>query len=197
MIQSVRESPDETSSPQGPIERGQAFPREQLAAWMRRAIDQALHALAVGEAPIGCVIVDSTGRIRSEAHNTMYGSGNVIAHAEINAFARLAGQEGVDEGLTLVSTLEPCVMCTGAAMVSGVTAIIYGLVAPADAGTTRVRPPESPGATLPTVTGDVLAEPIRFLFERWLQLHEGDASREKQRVFIVQLLALTRSVTDG
>jgi len=178
-------------------EREQVFSGEQIHTWMRRAIDRASHALAVGEAPIGCVIVDSAGRVRSEAHNTMYSSRNVTAHAEINALSSLAGQEGVDEGLTLVSTLEPCVMCTGAAMLSGVNAIVYGLVAPADAGTTRVKPPASPGATFPVISGGVMAQPVRRLFERWMQAHVGDASRNKQREFIEQLLALTASEAES
>ncbi len=186
-----------TTAPTSNGEPVREFSREQMAEWMRCAIDQASAGLAVGEAPIGCVIIDATGRVRSEAYNTMYGTQNVTAHAEINALSSLAGQAGVDDGLTLVSTLEPCVMCTGAAMLSGVRRIVYGLVAPADAGTTRVKPPESPGATLPMITGGVLAPSARLLFVRWMDAHAGDPSRAKQREFIEQLLALTASETES
>ena len=47
-------------------------------------------------------------------------------------------------GIALVSTLEPCVMCLGAAMEVGVTRVLFGLNAPADNGTQQVKPPESP-----------------------------------------------------
>jgi tRNA(adenine34) deaminase len=159
--------------------------------WMRMALAQATLGLDAGEAPIGAVLIDRTGRVIGDGYNTLLSTGNPTLHAEINAFAAAAGRIDPDGGLTLVSTLEPCVMCTGAAMQSGVTTIVYGLQAPADAGTGRVKPPTSPGATSPEVLGGVKSGESRALFVRWLAMHEGDASRETQREFVQQLLALT------
>ncbi|QJR35369.1 nucleoside deaminase [Gemmatimonas groenlandica] len=160
-------------------------------AWMQRALAQARLAIERGEAPIGCVLYRDDGTMIAEAHNTMMSSGIVTAHAEMNAFA--AAGRGIAPGVRviMVSTLEPCVMCTGAAMQAGVVKIVYALPAPADAGTGRVRPPESPGSTAPDIVGRVGADDSRALFEQWLTLHAGDESRRDQREFVEQLLALT------
>jgi len=163
---------------------------------MRVALAAAQQALDGGEAPIGCVIARADGSVIGSDYNRMRQSGNLIAHAEIVTFATIAGRvEPGETGLQLVSTLEPCVMCTGAAMQAGIATITYGLRAPADSGTGRVRPPESPGATWPAVTGDILAGESRALFLEWLARHRDDPSREAQRVFIEQLLALTEGQT--
>jgi tRNA(Arg) A34 adenosine deaminase TadA len=160
--------------------------------WMLLALGEARRALSEGEAPIGCVLLDGRGAVIGRGHNTMRASGIVTAHAEMNAFHAAAERIVPGEPVVLVSTLEPCVMCTGAAMEAGVTTIIFGLRAPADAGTSRVHPPDSPGSTTPVIIGDVGADESRALFLRWLEMHAGDASRDEQRQFIDQLMALTQ-----
>ena len=160
-------------------------------AWMQRALAQARLALNQGEAPIGCVLYRHDGRVIAEGHNTMIGSGIVTAHAEMNAFVAAGRRIASGDRVIMVSTLEPCVMCTGAAMQAGVILIIYALQAPADSGTRRVRPPDSPGATTPVIVGGVDAKESRALFAEWLEIHAGDESRSDQRAFVQQLLTLT------
>lgn len=162
--------------------------------WMLLALEQAERALSAGEAPIGCVLLRADGSLLSAGFNTMVATGNLVAHAEINAFASAAGRTAEGEALIMVSSLEPCVMCTGAAMQAGVVTIVYALKAPADSGTSRVKPPESPDSTLPEVIGNVKADDSRKLFTDWIERHAGDDSRKAQRRFIDQLLALTATV---
>ena len=159
--------------------------------WMQRALNQARSALKAGEVPIGCVLYRADGIAISEGHNTMVGSGIVTSHAEMNAFKAAGRLIAPGDQVIMVTTLEPCVMCTGAAMQAGVILIIYGLQAPADSGTGRVRPPDSPGATAPVIVGGVGAVESRALFTEWLDMHAGDKSRSDQRAFVEQLLALT------
>lgn len=155
---------------------------------MRAALAVAREGMAHGEAPIGCVIARGDGRIVARAHNAMNRTGNKTAHAEIMAFAAAAGQVPLDaRDLVMVSTLEPCVMCTGAAMEAAVATIVFGLRAPADSGTGRVRPPGSPESAMPAFIGDVLAGESRALFEEWLAEHKGTP----QAAYVEQLLALT------
>jgi HAD superfamily hydrolase (TIGR01509 family) len=162
--------------------------RETLEALMREALAVAREGMDAGEAPIGCVIADGDARIVARGYNEMAGTGNKTAHAEIVTFARLAGRVPLDANdLVLVSTLEPCVMCTGAAMVGAIDTIVYALRAPADSGSGRVQPPESPESQMPRIVGDVLAAESRALFERWLGSHRG----EPQAAYVEQLLALT------
>jgi tRNA(adenine34) deaminase len=165
--------------------------REIMKTWMQLALEQARIALESGEAPIGAILLDSTGEVMASAHNTMHASGSPVTHAEINAFNAAAGRFDGAQDLCLVTTLEPCVMCTGAAMQSGVTSIVYGLKAPADSGTSRVSPPTSPDATIPDIIGGIGAHYSRALFVDWMDRHEGDPSRDEQRKFVTQLLTLT------
>ena len=91
--------------------------------------------------------------------------------------------------LILVSTLEPCVMCLGAAMEAAVDTIIYGLKAPADSGTARVMPPQSPESGMPRILGGILAQESRTLFEQWLK---QPGLNPQQVKFVKQLLKLTK-----
>jgi HAD superfamily hydrolase (TIGR01549 family) len=165
-----------------------------LEGLMREALAVAEEGLAHGEAPIGCVIADGDGRVVVRAHNEENRTGNPTAHAEIVAFARGAGRlRRAARDLILVSTLEPCVMCTGAAMEGAVDTVAYGLGAPADSGTGRVRPPESPDCQMPRIVGGVLAAESRRLFERWLAEHGG----ERQAAYVEQLLGLVKGPEHG
>lgn len=159
--------------------------------WMLLALGEARLALDAGEAPIGCVLTDGSGTILGRGYNSMRRSGVVTAHAEMNAF--IAAGDRIVSGIpiVMVSTLEPCVMCTGAAMQAGVATIVFGLRAPADSGTARVHPPESPNTSAPVILGEVCAAESRSLFHRWLEMHAADESRDEQRQFIEQLLTLT------
>jgi tRNA(Arg) A34 adenosine deaminase TadA len=160
-----------------------------LERLMHEALAAAEEGLAAGEAPIGCVIADGRGRVLGRGYNEMNRTQNKTAHAEIVTFARVAGQVPLDaRDLILASTLEPCVMCTGAAMEAAVDTIVYALQAPADAGTGRVRPPESPESQMPRVVGGVCAGESRRLFERWLEANAGTP----QAAYVEQLLALVK-----
>ncbi len=155
---------------------------------MREALAEAEAGMAAGEAPIGCVIASGAGEVLARGHNAMNRTQDKTAHAEIMTFREVAGRVPLDaRDLVMVSTLEPCVMCTGAAMEAAVDTIVYALQAPADSGTGRVRPPESPEGQMPRIVGGVLAAESRGLFERWHAEHAG----EPQAAYVEQLLALT------
>lgn len=127
---------------------------------MREALAEAERGMAEGEAPIGCVLALGSGpslRIVARGHNRVNALGRKNAHAEIVAFENAGSRDGrpaalpLDaEDVTLVSTLEPCVMCLGAAMEAGIARVLFGLEAPADYGTQRVKPPQSPESAAPT-----------------------------------------------
>ena len=156
---------------------------------MRAALAVARDGLTAGEAPIGCVLARGDGTIVSRAYNEMNRSQDKIAHAEIIALHRAAGKVPIDaRDLVLVCTLEPCVMCTGAAMEAAVDTIVFGLRAPADSGTGRVKPPVSPESKTPRIIGGVMAPESRALFEQWLKHNRGTP----QAAYVEQLLAITK-----
>ncbi len=152
---------------------------------MREALGVAREGMSRGEVPIGCLIARRDGTILARAYNELKRSRDRTAHAELVAFRRAAGRiDGADEGLVLVSTLEPCVMCTGAAMQVGIDTILYALPAPPDSGTARVVPPRSPDARMPRVVGGILADESRGLLQEWLRT-DGN---EEQRGYVELLL---------
>ena len=162
-----------------------------MEALMRQALGVARQGMNAGEVPIGCVLARGDGTtLIARGHNELNRSQDKTAHAEMVAFARAAGKAPTDANdLILVSTLEPCVMCTGAAMEAAVDTVVYALKAPADSGTGRVRPPQSPESQMPRIIGDVLAAESREFFEEWLR---KPGNNPRQVAFVKQLLALTR-----
>ncbi|HET8648561.1 MAG TPA: HAD family hydrolase [Gemmatimonadales bacterium] len=161
---------------------------DRLEQLMRQALAVARDGLEHGEAPIGSVIADGDGQVVARGYNEMQCTGQKTAHAEIVAFRAAAGRIAMHaRDLILVSTLEPCVMCTGAAMEAAADMIVFGLPAPADSGTGRVRPPVSQGTQMPRIIGRVLPDESRALFGEWLARHgEGP-----QAGYIRQLLEAT------
>jgi HAD superfamily hydrolase (TIGR01509 family) len=140
-----------------------------LAQLMRSALEEAREGLRAGEAPIGCIIADGDRRIVARAHHQVGVSGDVTAHAEIRALRRLGERNGGrGDALVMVTTLEPCVMCLGAAIVAGVDTVVYALAAPVGTGSRRVEPSSSGHYQLPRIVGGVLAEDSRALLSEWL-----------------------------
>ncbi|MGZ8460286.1 MAG: tRNA adenosine(34) deaminase TadA [Candidatus Deferrimicrobiaceae bacterium] len=103
--------------------------REQ---WMRVALAEAEKAANEGEVPIGAVVVGPSGKIIARAHNRMVSGNDPTAHAEILALRKAAKKLSNYRltGCRLVVTLEPCVMCAGAAVNARVSEIIFGAADP-------------------------------------------------------------------
>jgi tRNA(adenine34) deaminase len=100
---------------------------------MRQALAEAALARALGEVPIGCVIVhDPTGVIVGRGHNRRETDRDPTAHAEIIAMR----QAGISIGhwrlldCTIYVTLEPCAMCAGAMVNARVPRLVYGCADP-------------------------------------------------------------------
>lgn len=94
---------------------------------MRIALEEAKRAYQIGEVPVGAVIVIN-GKIVARAHNLTETLNDVTAHAEMQAFTAAAETLGGKYlwDCTLYVTLEPCVMCAGAAYWTQVSRIVFG-----------------------------------------------------------------------
>jgi tRNA(adenine34) deaminase len=95
---------------------------------MGLAIRQALMAPHHEDVPIGAVILNAEGNVVAADHNRREERSDPTAHAEILVLreaARLKGSWRLED-YTLVVTLEPCVMCAGAAVASRLGRIVYG-----------------------------------------------------------------------
>jgi len=95
--------------------------------YMREALKEAEKAFELDEVPVGAVIV-SGERIIARAHNLTEKLNDVTAHAEMQAFTSAAEYLGGKflEDCTLYVTLEPCVMCAGAAFWTRISRLVYG-----------------------------------------------------------------------
>ena len=105
--------------------------RRDADYYMKEAIRQAKKAAAMGEVPIGCVIV-SEDKIIARGYNRRTTDKNTLAHAELQAI-RKAGKKLGDwrlEGCTMYVTLEPCQMCAGALIQARMTEVVIGCMNP-------------------------------------------------------------------
>jgi cytosine/creatinine deaminase len=89
------------------------------------ALSEARLGLREGGLPIGSVLADSAGRVIARGHNLRVQTGDPTAHAEVVCI-RNAGRRRDWHQLTLVSTLSPCVMCTGTALLFRIPTVIIG-----------------------------------------------------------------------
>lgn len=97
----------------------------RLRAWMGEALAQAETSWNEGGIPIGSVLVDASGAVVARGHNERVQTGDPTAHAEMVAVRR-AGRRRDWRKLTLVSTLSPCPMCSGAAVLYGIPVVVIG-----------------------------------------------------------------------
>jgi tRNA(adenine34) deaminase len=95
--------------------------------FMKMALEEAQIAFTKDEIPVGAVIVWNN-QLVSRGHNLTETLNDVTAHAEMQAFTAAAdfiGGKYLNE-CTLYVTLEPCVMCAGAAYWTQISRIVYG-----------------------------------------------------------------------
>lgn len=99
--------------------------------YMKEALKQAKKAYALGEVPIGCVIVHE-GVIIGRGYNRRNTDKNTLSHAEITAINKASKKIGDWrlEECTLYVTLEPCQMCAGAIVQARIPEVVMGCMNP-------------------------------------------------------------------
>ena len=145
---------------------------------------ESLMTLAIAEAklaevdvPVGALLVTSTGEFVASAHNQKELTGDPSGHAEILAMRKLAEAKGDWrlEDLTLIVTLEPCVMCAGAIVAARLKAVVFGAyderVGAAGSAYDIVRDARLGGNV--GVTGGVLENECQELLKEFFQSRRG------------------------
>ena len=97
-----------------------------MDAFLRAAIEEARQGLSEGGIPIGSVLVID-GRVVGRGHNRRVQQGSAILHAEMDCIERAGRLKAADyRRSTLYSTLSPCDMCSGTALLYGIPRIVIG-----------------------------------------------------------------------
>ncbi len=102
--------------------------RSRHEKWMRAALAGAEAALALGEFPVGCVMVFENRIVSAGKRINSRTDGNELDHAEIVALRSLASLlPGIDYSRVVAySTMEPCLMCFSTLILNGIRTIVYG-----------------------------------------------------------------------
>lgn len=129
------------------------FAPDVTESLLRRAIEIAALARVAGNHPFGAVLADVDGRVLLEAQNTVVTGHDATGHAETNLVRRASAEFTAEDltGTTLVTSTEPCAMCSGAIYWSGIGAVVYGLPEQALLAMTGDHP-ENPTLDLPCRT---------------------------------------------
>src|SRR5690349_19538995 len=142
--------------------------------WMRVAIGKCREGIAAGQTPFGAAIVRGNELVAA-AHNVVWETTDVTAHAEVNAIRIACGRiGGIDlSGCRIYSTTEPCPMCFAACHWAKLDAIYFGATI-ADARASGFselsisnEQMKALGASRIRIVSGVLAEEARELFEEW------------------------------
>lgn len=92
---------------------------------LTEALAEAELGLSQGGLPIGAVLADAAGAVVARGHNLRVQTNDPTAHAEVVCI-RNAGRRRDWRELTLVTTLSPCVMCTGTTLLFGIRRVVIG-----------------------------------------------------------------------
>jgi tRNA(adenine34) deaminase len=95
---------------------------------MEEALLEANKALERGEVPVGAVLAGPDGEVLARGYNQPISLNDPTAHAEIMALRRAGELRGNYRltGTTLIVTIEPCIMCMGAAITARVSRVVFG-----------------------------------------------------------------------
>ncbi|MCI8462206.1 MAG: nucleoside deaminase [Lachnospiraceae bacterium] len=159
--------------------------------YMKEALKQAKKAYALGEVPIGCVIVHQ-GRIIGRGYNRRNTDKSTLAHAEITAVKRASKYIGDWrlEDCTLYVTLEPCQMCAGAIIQARIPQVVMGCMNPkAGCGGSILNILEMPQFNhQAAVTRGVLEEECSALLKLFFtQLRERNRAEKLQKKEAAQI----------
>lgn len=159
--------------------------------WMSHALDLAKKAAALGEVPVGAVLVDNhKNEMIGEGWNQPISHHDPTAHAEIQAL-RKAGQQQQNYRLidtTLYVTIEPCLMCAGAIIHSRVQRLVFGAYEP-KAGVVVSQSEKLSGSVFDNeifnhrveYTGGILADQCSQLISDFFQRKRIEKKENKQK----------------
>ena len=149
--------------------------------WMRKALEAAAEARAIGEVPIGACLVSAENELIAAGYNRTITDCDPTAHAEIIVLREAARKIGNYRltGTVLYTTIEPCVMCAGAIVNARIARLVYGT---ADerfgAVETKFRLCDSSSLNHQVaITSGILETQCREIMQEFFRLKRGEKRR--------------------
>jgi tRNA(adenine34) deaminase len=150
--------------------------------YMQQALDEARLALALGEVPVGAIIIRGEEEI-ARAHNLVEARHDPTAHAEMIAIAKASRRIGSRrlEGCALYVTLEPCPMCAGAIVNARLSTLFFGAfdVKAGAAGTLYAITTDGRLNHRVETHGGILDDESAALLRRFFRARRGDAADDR------------------
>jgi len=148
---------------------------------MKKTIELAEEAVNIGEIPIAAIIYLGD-EIISKSFTSEKMDKRYLVHAELKALIEADLKKfpmKERRKMQLFTTLEPCMMCLGAAMTFGIGEIYYALEAPCDGAVSLAKQKwdedskEYPGYKLPTIYGGILRDESKQLFIGYTDINKN------------------------
>lgn len=146
--------------------------------FLKLAVSEAVQAMEEGNAPIGAVLTTCDGEFLARSHNQTCTSAGSLYHAEMLLFLHHQKIFNSQQGITLYTTLEPCLMCLGTALVHHVQRIVW-LVNDYWSGGTRCynfhstyllhRQSELVHKNIPVLSGQAIQLLVNYYSRKWSQ----------------------------
>ncbi len=148
--------------------------------FMQRALKVARDAMGSGELPIGAVVVVNNEIIAASSTKEK-AEGRWLVHAELLALEeadRIKPYPGKRRETRLYTTLEPCMMCMGAAMSFNIGEVFFALESPGDGAADLLerwarKEADMPSYRAPKVGGGLLRAESLLLFQEYVRLHSS------------------------
>lgn len=155
--------------------------------FMNISLSLAKEALLKGEVPVGCIFVDHDGNILATGRNTVNETKNATRHAEINCLDTIVSSRLLEKlsNVTVIVTVEPCIMCAAMLINIGCTNIIYGCANDRFGGCGTVL--AVPGLEKSKVQGGLCADQAMDLLKQFYKGQNPNAPENKVKKKVLSL----------
>ena len=152
--------------------------------WMELALEEAKDAMSKGELPVAAILVSKDTEI-TRAQTQVIRKKSIAAHGEL--FALLEAKDEIytkERPLKLYTTLEPCLMCLGAAIQCGIDEIIYSMRVVPNGASEFIKQLEETGQKIPSIRGGVLSGKEIELMKEFYKSHPGSFGAPYAKSFL-------------
>jgi tRNA(adenine34) deaminase len=152
-------------------EKDGAMEMTQHVKWMKEALLEAEKAMDHGEIPVASILVAGDKEL-CRGQTQVVRRGSIAAHGEL--FTLLEAKSAVftaDRPIALYTTLEPCLMCLGAAIQTGIDLLVYGMDAAPDGGTSLRDAIVNSGQSAPKIVPHILESEQVSLMKQFVIRH--------------------------